>query len=525
MSAQSSHNGHPDLTPSPSIAHQPTPVMGHRHVAHPVPGFVLPPAPGSGVPHTQHLPHALHTQHLPHAPHAQHLHHAPYPPPVPFYPPNPVHTLPTLTHIPLLTGRLDFASWDSRIRSILRSLGLIGHISSTGDPIDPLRPETLPLYPPRLTHGYNQADLVSYCQWWDRDAVVDHIVTTRLSTLVPASLPPDNMLQTHTARTIYDDLQRLYGLRGLSDGLTVFNALMALPCHPHCIQEFVIKWRAGVSRLLACQYPVSSRLMIQQFVSRLPADAPAFYSLRAGLVSWLQAINDTDFNAFVSLSQEVIDLDNTFRQSAPSCSTDNRDRNNRGQPSCPKNTGQLQQPQQPRAPNPTQHSAASSTIQSRDQPLINANHSCDNGRPNGRHADNQNRDQYNNNQALLATILSDPAQSSPDSTALDSSPSLTPSLDPLAFLSSSELTPIVNEDVQADFYDPLGPMACVALSSELSNALALISISTGPKAKLNTILDSGSTHHIFRDRSVFHSYDAQDVSVKTYQLRRRTVGL
>jgi len=129
--------------------------------------------------------------------------------------------------------------------------------------------------------------------------------------------------QTRTAHTVYDDLRRLYGLRGLSDGLTVFNALMALPCHPHRIQEFVIKWRAGVSRLLACQYPISSRLLIQQFVSHLPADAPAFYSLRAGLVSRLQAINDTDFNAFVSLSQEVINLDNTFRQSTPSRSTNN----------------------------------------------------------------------------------------------------------------------------------------------------------------------------------------------------------
>ena len=230
-----------------------------------------------------------------------------------------------------------------------------------------------------------------------------------------------------------------------------------------------------------------------------PCRCTRFYSLCAGLVSQLQAINDTDFNAFVSLFQEVIDLDNTFRQSAPSRSTNNQDRNNRGQPSCPQNMGQLQQPQQPRAPNPTQHSAASSPSQSRDQPLFNVNHSRDNGCSNGRRTDNQNCDQYNNNQAFLATILSDPAQSSSDSTALDLSPSLTPSLDPLAFLSSSELTLIVNEDVQAEFYNPLGPMACAALSLELSNALALISISTGPKAKLNTILDSSTTHHIFHN--------------------------
>jgi len=175
-----------------------------------------------------------------------------------------------------------------------------------------------------MTQGYGQQDLMTYRQWWDRDGIVEHVITTRLSNLVRASLPPDNVSGEHTARTVYEAIRQLYGLRGFADGLTIFNALMALPCIPNRIQEFVIKWRAGISRLLACQYPVSSRLMIQQFVSRLPADAPAFFSLRAGLVSRLANIADNDFNAFVSLTQDVIDLDNTFRQSNPSRPSQNR---------------------------------------------------------------------------------------------------------------------------------------------------------------------------------------------------------
>jgi len=120
---------------------------------------------------------------------------------------------------------------------------------------------------------------------------------------------------------------------------------MALPCHPHRVQEFVVKWRAGVSRLHECQYPISSRLMIQQFVSRLPADAPAFFTLRAGLISRLQNIMDNDFNAFVSVTQEVVDLDNTFRQSLPPRAPNNRNNRGQGGQTRPPNTNQQQQQQ------------------------------------------------------------------------------------------------------------------------------------------------------------------------------------
>ena len=243
--------------------------------------------------------------------------------------------------------------------------------------------------------------------------------------------------------------------------------------------------------------------MIQQFASRLPSDAPVFYSLRAGLVSRLQMIDDTDFNAFISLTQEVIDLDNMFRQSAPPRPTGNRDCGGRNQPNRPPTTTQSQQPQQPLTA-PTSQSHAGQT------PVI-ANPSRDNG-CGGRRNDNPNRDQRSGNQAFLATMLSEPAPSVSDPPPESLSPHLSPD-DPVAFLASPDSAPVVNEDVQADFYDPL---AFAALSPELSNALALISVSSGPKAKLNTILDSGSTHHIFRDRSAFRSYNVtQDVSVKT----------
>ena len=110
LSTQSSPIDHPALTPSPGVTHQPTPVMGH-HTAH-VAFAPHPPVSALPPPHVAPLSFAF-----PQGP-GLGLHHAgnqPYPQvpfayPAPFPALNPVRALPTLTHIPLLTGRMDFGS-------------------------------------------------------------------------------------------------------------------------------------------------------------------------------------------------------------------------------------------------------------------------------------------------------------------------------------------------------------------------------------------------------------------------------
>ena len=100
--------------------------------------------------------------------------------------------------------------------------------------------------------------------------------------------------------------------------------------------------------------------------------------------------------------------------------------------------------------------------------------------------------------------------------------SSTTTYEPAAFLTTldsapADLATIINDDIQADLYDPLCSFGftAMALSPDLSNALALIATSPTSK-RLNTVLDSGSTHHIFRDRSAFRTYDtAKELSVTT----------
>jgi len=120
----------------------------------------------------------------------------------------------------------------------------------------------------------------------------------------------------------------------------------------------------------------------------------------------------------------------------------------------------------------------------------------------------------------------------PDSNPLENDWSAEPSSsipvpDPMAFLASS-VEHQVNEDLDDDFYDHFSPQSYARLSPALSEALALISVSPDLVSKLNTVLNSGSTHHIVRDHSFFQTYDtSRALSVKTANcgaLRAKAMG-
>jgi len=386
---------------------------------------------------------------------------------------------------------------------------LVGHIASPNDPIDPLRRDTLPSYPPPVVDQGNQAEIMAYQKWWEQDAIADHVVSTHLSSIVRASIPPDNIMGTRTARTIYDSIKTMYGLRGLADGLTIFNSLMALTCHPNQVQDFVVKWRAGVSQLHACRYPISARLLIQQFVCHLPRDAPAFYTLRASLLTRLQNIRDDDFQAVVLVTQEVLDLDSIFR---PTAFQDPRGPRNNHQPS----NFHSQQPQNPPASNSTPNSGQTTPYHiKRERPSDSGGQSgCREDRkedcPREGATFGSKRDDQAGGRHMAHVFLADAADSPPDASPSsgnfpDSNPlendwsaepsSSIPVPDLMAFLTSS-VEHQVNEDLGDDFYDHFSPQSYATLSPALSEALALISVSPDLVSKLNTVLDSGSMHHI-----------------------------
>ena len=96
----------------------------------------------------------------------------------------------------------------------------------------------------------------AYHLWWEHDNVVSHILMTRLNAITRSLLPYDDgdSSSPRCARTIYDTLREAYHIRGFSSGSALYNELCSLPCGSH-VQDYVTKWRAGVSQLRAARYP------------------------------------------------------------------------------------------------------------------------------------------------------------------------------------------------------------------------------------------------------------------------------
>ena len=78
-------------------------------------------------------------------------------------------TLPSVAHIPLLTGQVDFGAWNNGVRTLILHLGYLGHISDP--PLsgrDPL-PDHIPSYMPVLSTTSTQDEHAAHRLWWECD--------------------------------------------------------------------------------------------------------------------------------------------------------------------------------------------------------------------------------------------------------------------------------------------------------------------------------------------------------------------
>ena len=95
--------------------------------------------------------------------------------------------VPDVTHIPLLTNKIDFFACDDVVTSLLRASGLIGHILDSSEPLDQSCPDRKPSILPILPPSPTAADLAALKRWWDEDNVAQHILKSRIGA-VPRGL-------------------------------------------------------------------------------------------------------------------------------------------------------------------------------------------------------------------------------------------------------------------------------------------------------------------------------------------------
>ena len=223
-------------------------------------------------------------------------------------------TLPTVTHIPFLTSKHDFFPWDEAVSSLIRANGLIGHILDPLTYVDPTRPDIAPSPPPVLSISSTAREIEASNRWWARDNIAQHILLSRLGP-IPRGLIPAANIVTRTALSIYEILLKRYGTSNFADCTELLSSLHNSVCSSGRIQDYVSKWRTGLSKLQSAHFVFSIKICVALFVRGLPS-IPAFNTLRADLPRRIAAIaGDHDFGAFIDLTDTVLELDTIFRPS------------------------------------------------------------------------------------------------------------------------------------------------------------------------------------------------------------------
>ena len=437
-------------------------------------------------------------------------------------------SLPTVTHIPLLSARSDFGAWNDGVRALIQHLGYTGHIShppTTG--ITP-RPDRIPTYPPALPDYPAADELATYKVWWECDNVVTHILLSRLHSTVRAILPSDDdddISTPRTSRTVYTILRKSYGIHGHASGSALFAELRSLRCGPR-VQEYVTKWRGGVSQLRSARHHFSVRDVIEAFLDGLPVSVP-FQILRYKFMDQINDVPVTDVGSFLKITDEVLDIDSIHKRTNPGAT-------HRPLPSSRVPTPASSLPLPPTQPfSPPVPASTTSAPRHARSSLVCSNchaigHTVDRCFKAGGGLEGK-RDEYMANlgraQAHLAHLADVLESNMVPLDAISSDPLVPPDPDviidstPVSSFSALSLAPIdtsvVNDDLIFEAYSQsphefsyafsaLSPVD-LSLSSPCS---PIFSVAFAASAfPYNSVLDSGCTHHIFRDRTLFWTYD------------------
>jgi len=435
--------------------------------------------------------------------------HAP-PPPIYVPPPSPtIRSLPTTTHITILNGQSDFAAWHDGVKALIRHLGGFGHITSLSDPIMPHRPDLSPSAAPLLTPQSTQAERDEYTHWWNLDNVIQHVLLARLGNNIRMILPEEN--SERSAREIYETLRTNFGTNRRSEGTNIFLDILSLRCNPHQIRDYVSSWQNAVTKMRSCRFIVPGYVLSLLFVKNL-LDSLTFSSVRSSLGTQLENVTEADMEIFKEVIGNVIELDAQFKSVTSFSHSRNLSHLGHSRPS------------------QTSSTSASAGTAPESRPVPPPVIDCSMGPPPPRHgggSHNSSRLAHDARQAPARAFLNDgegvldsQVISAPGSVSDDRAPDVL-SVDAYEHECSDSL-PIssfaalsvpyshssdANDNDSFDVYDVPVPQASSFVSSAFLLDQAVSHLDTRSSSRVNTLLDSGSTHHIIRDKSLFSNYD------------------
>ena len=420
-----------------------------------------------------------------------------------------------------MNGASDFAGWHEGVRTLIRHLGGFGHIASLLDPVTPHRPDLNPSAPPVLTGASTPFEVDAHSKWWEVDNVVQHVLVARLGSSPRMLLPEEGA--DRTAQDIYDVLKSNFGSNRRSEGTNLFLELLGVRCQPHRVRDYVMTWQNAVTKMRSCRFLVPGYVLALLFVKHLP-DSLAFGSLRLGLGQRLEHVAETDIEVFKEVLNNALELEAQFRSIASSSQSRllTGQHSSRGQvPSqgdrAPRPIPGAQHPQAP-APSASSDSSASARLPGSASSGLVSDRSSGGGQgsrqPDSRHArafvaDVQDLPLANNESDDLVVFGNDVAPTDTPG-CIDILPTHVAAV-------SLQYDPerLVSDADTFDIGGSVGSQAggFMAMSPELEFALSSSAMLAA--SRVNMLLDSGCSHHLIKNRSLFSTYDVSGATSVT----------
>ena len=423
-------------------------------------------------------------------------------------------SLPSTKDIPLLSGASTWTPWNTQVRALIMHSGAFSHIADTPTIAQVFDPDLIPSYPPdSLTITSTTADYETFSNWWTTDGIASHILTTRLSADVNSSVPLPNERagERRSARFIYETLRRLYGCGDFASAAVVEEKLRGLRCASMSgISQFMITWRAGINLMQSAGHLPSNRNLLLQFVDGLPVRHNGSLTMLRDSV--VQSLNgpDATLPPLWDVFQRVETIGSDYDCTRLRTSTANTpSSNNRTTNSSTSNQATA---------NPATSAGAASTSTCDNCGGLHPTSDCfqKGGAMEGRRdevlaARRSARRSAHANLALSKPTTASKKKDSVSTSATTSNlvppdkPSPTPKVDaPSLSLVAMSVAPV--NEITFDSY----AMPVHEFFDELTNAYMAF------PPQLDTILDSGCTSHIFRDRSLFWNYrEDTSTSIRT----------
>ena len=229
-------------------------------------------------------------------------------------------SLPSTRDVPVLTGKHDWGPWHASVCTLILNANLLGHIADDPLPGAVFDPGLWPMYPPTVHQQSSLVELQSFADWWSRDGLASHILTSRLSPSVLGSLPIPNerMGQRRSARTVYLTLRHQYGAGDYSAVMVIEARLCQLECLPTRgavrVADFISTWRVSINQMEAAGFLPGSRQLLSIFADGLPNNTVAFINLYDNIMLCLNDPDDNTLPNIHHLFDRTISIDNNIQR-------------------------------------------------------------------------------------------------------------------------------------------------------------------------------------------------------------------